>query len=198
MTTFSKIRWVASILMVFFIVLMTNLVDKDNFNRLRYSVTTIYEDRIVASDLLFEISMLIQDKEVAIVAADSLFFQMNNSKANLDIDGLIGRYGQTKLTENEQIIFNSLKDELSNLKELEQHYISSDTIENTNLLKGIENIKQYLHNLSKIQLKEARQQVLISNKVMDTIDLFTQGEIVFLILMAILIQIIILYKPKET
>lgn len=198
MTTFSKIRWVASILMVFFIVLMTNLVDKDNFNRLRYSVTTIYEDRIVASDLLFEISMLIQDKEVAIVSADSLFFQMNNSKANLDIDGLIGRYGQTKLTENEQIIFNSLKDELSNLKELEQHYISSDTIENTNLLKSIENIKQYLHNLSKIQLKEARQQVLISNKVMDTIDLFTQGEIVFLILMAILIQIIILYKPKET
>ena len=198
MTTFSKIRWVASILMVFFIVLMTNLVDKDNFNRLRYSVTTIYEDRIVASDLLFEISMLIQDKEVAIVSADSLFFQMNNSKANLDIDGLIGRYGQTKLTENEQIIFNSLKDELNNLKELEQHYISSDTIENTNLLKGIENIKQYLHNLSKIQLKEARQQVLISNKVMDTIDLFTQGEIVFLILMAILIQIIILYKPKET
>ena len=198
MTTFSKIRWVASILMVFFIVLMTNLVDKDNFNRLRYSVTTIYEDRIVASDLLFEISMLIQDKEVAIVSADSIFFQMNNSKANLDIDGLIGRYGQTKLTENEQIIFNSLKDELSNLKELEQHYISSDTIENTNLLKSIENIKQYLHNLSKIQLKEARQQVLISNKVMDTIDLFTQGEIVFLILMAILIQIIILYKPKET
>lgn len=184
--------------MVFFIVLMTNLVDKDNFNRLRYSVTTIYEDRIVASDLLFEISMLIQDKEVAIVSADSIFFQMNNSKANLDIDGLIGRYGQTKLTENEQIIFNSLKDELSNLKELEQHYISSDTIENTNLLKSIENIKQYLHNLSKIQLKEARQQVLISNKVMDTIDLFTQGEIVFLILMAILIQIIILYKPKET
>ena len=198
MTTFSKIRWVASILMVFFIVLMTNLVDKDNFNRLRYSVTTIYEDRIVASDLLFEISMLIQDKEVAIVSADSLFFQMNNSKANLDIDGLIGRYGQTKLTENEQIIFNSLKDELSNLKELEQDYISSDTIENTNLIKSIENIKQYLHNLSKIQLKEARQQVLISNKVMDTIDLFTQGEIVFLILMAILIQIIILYKPKET
>ena len=198
MTTFSKIRWVASILMVFFIVLMTNLVDKDNFNRLRYSVTTIYEDRIVASDLLFEISMLIQDKEVAIVAADSLFFQMNNSKANLDIDGLIGRYEQTKLTENEQIIFNSLKDELSNLKGLEQNYISSDTIENINLLKSIENINQHLHNLSKIQLKEARQQVVISNKVMDTIDLFTQGEIVFLVLMAILIQIIILYKPKET
>lgn len=198
MTIFSKIRWVASILLVFFIVLITNLIDKDNFNRLRNTVTTIYEDRIVASDLLFEISMLIQEKEVAIISRDSLFFQMNNNKANLDIDGLTGRYGQTELTENEQLIFNSLKDEISNLKRLEQSYVSSETNENTNLLRSIDNITQNLHDLSKIQLKEGRQQVLISNKVMDTINLFTQGEIIFLILMAILIQIIILYKPKET
>ncbi|PRY01040.1 hypothetical protein CLV24_1528 [Pontibacter ummariensis] len=196
MTTFNKIRWVASILLVFFIVLITNLIDKDNFNRLEYSVTTIYEDRIVASDLLFEISMWIQEKEVAVVSADSLFFEEENNKTNLDIDGLIQRYEQTMLTKKEQLIFNNLKEELSNLRELEKEYTHSETRETNHILKSLDEISQHLYDLSKVQLKEGRRQMFISNQAMDTIALFTQIEIVFLVLMAILIQIIIMYKPK--
>ncbi len=36
-----------------------------------------------------------------------------------------------------------------------------------------------------------------SNKAKDKINLYAQGEIIFLIVIAILVQIIILYKPKE-
>ncbi len=197
MTLFSKIRWVASILLVFFIVLTTNLIDKDNFNRLSYSVTTIYEDRIVASDLLFEMLMLVQEKEVALVSGDSLFFANSGSKANSDIKTLIERYGQTRLTKQEEIAFDRLKEELNNLETLEQRYVRSGD-NDAHLLESINEITRYLHELSKIQLQEGRRQVFISNKAMDTIDLFTQGEIVFLVLMAILVQIIILYKPKQT
>lgn len=197
MTVFNKIRWAASILLVFFIVLITNLIDRDNFNRLRYSVTTIYEDRIVASDLLFEMLMLIQEKEVAFVTSDSLFIQKRNEKNNREIDNLIERYEQTKLTEKEQLLFNKLKDELSNLENLEKKYTQLESRDKARLSKSIDRIVQHLHDLSKVQLKEGRHQVLISNKAMDTIDIFTQVEIVFLILMAILIQIIILYKSKQ-
>lgn len=197
MKTFTKIRWAASILLVFFIVLITNLIDRDNFKRLSYSVTTIYEDRIVASDLLFEMAMVINEKQIAIVSNDSLGFQKNNEKANRDLIDLIERYEQTKLTENEQFVFNRLKDELSNLKRLEQSYFRSDHIDDINLIQSTEKITQHLYDLSKIQLKEGRRQVSLSDKAMDTIDLLTQGEIVFLVLMAILIQIIILYKPKD-
>ena len=184
--------------MVFFIVLITNLIDKDNFNRLSYSVTEIYEDRIVASGLLFEISTRIQGKKVAVVSADSLFFHKENNKANLEIDGLIERYEQTMLTKKEQYIFNNLKDELRDLRKLEKEYTHSETRETSNILKSLDKISQHLGDLSKVQLKEGRQQMFISNKAMDTIDLFTQIEIVFLILMAILIQIIIMYKPKSS
>jgi hypothetical protein len=109
---------------------------------------------------------------------------------------LIERYEQTELTEKEQHLFNDLKEELRSLKNLEKQLIPSESKKNSIVLKRIDQIVQHLHSLSKVQLEEGRYQVSISNRTMDTINLFTQVEIVFLILMAILIQIIILYQPK--
>lgn len=197
MTTLNKIRWVASILLVFFIVLVTNLIDNDNFSRLKHSVTTMYEDRVVASDLIFEMAMLTQKKEVAVVGADSVFFQKENNKVNLEMEGLIKRYGQTMLTQKERLLFDKLQDEVKKLKKLEKEYAHSENRDSTAVLNNLDEISQSLGDLSKVQLREGRQQLFVSNKAMDTIDLFTQVETVFLVLMAILMQIIIMYKPKN-
>lgn len=197
MSILTKIKWVASILLVFFIVLATNLIDKGNYNRLRNSVTTIYEDRIVASDVLFELSVLIQKKEIAVLSSDPLFFKKENEKVNHDIDNLTEAYGQTKLIGNERVLYNHLVEELNALKGIEKGYTPTSKSK-PSLLKSIDKIDEYLHDLSKIQLREARKQMLISNDTMDMINLFTQGEIIFLIVMGLLVQIIILYKPKES
>lgn len=196
MSLYSKIKWIASILLVFFIVLVTNLIDKQNFNRLSRSVTTMYEDRIVASDLIFEMSMLIRKKEIALIAADSSSLKSSSSKVNQELERLIQRYEQTKLTEKERLLLNKLKEEIANFQRLEKN---NDGVNNRNSrLESAEQINQLLHDLSKIQLKEGKRQKLISKQAMDTIDLFTQSEMVFLIVMAILVQIIILYKsPSE-
>lgn len=197
MTILNKIKWVASILLVFFIVLVTNLIDKANFNRLRYSVTTIYEDRIIASDLLFELSMLMREKEVAYTAADTAFIRSNSETARHSIESLVDRYGQTKLTGKEQTLFSKLKEELFQLKRLEEVYMNSGFKDSQPLIKSIHEIALYLRDLSKVQLYESRQQMKISNKAMESIDLFTQVEIISLVVMAILIQVIILYKSKQ-
>lgn len=193
MSFFSKIRWVASILLVFFIVLITNLIDRANFSKLSYSVTTLYEDRIVASDLLFEMSRLMQKKEIAIIAANTNFLKNENTKFNSEVNNLLERYYQTKLTEKEKLVFDKLKAELTTLARTEKN----ETPEREKLLTSIEKINQYVYDLAKVQIQESKRQVFISNKAMDTIDLFTQFEIIFLILMAILVQIIIFYKPKS-
>ncbi|WP_224994299.1 MCP four helix bundle domain-containing protein [Cesiribacter sp. SM1] len=194
MRFFAKIRWIASILLVFLIVLITNLIDRDNFNRLSSSVTTMYEDRIVASDLLFEMSKIIQEKEIAILTSDTLFLNNQNIKYNQELNQLVEEYRLTKLTEKERLVFNQLQEELESLKQKER---SSTNISNGELIKSINKIDHHLYDLSKIQLQEGRRQVFISDKAKDTINLFTQGEIIFLVIMAVLIQIIILYKPKE-
>ncbi|MFC3809042.1 MCP four helix bundle domain-containing protein [Lacihabitans lacunae] len=194
MNIFTKIRWVASILLVFFIVLITNIIDRDNFNRLTNSVKTMFEDRIVASDLLFDITRIIKEKQIAILTSDTNFFKNQNNKLNQEIDQLLDRYEITKLTEKEKRHLNLLQEELKTLKQKEK---SDVNLSNGELIKSIEIIDEQLYKLSKIQLQEGKEQVLISNKAKDTINLYTQGEIIFLIIMAVLVQIIILYKPKE-
>jgi hypothetical protein len=42
MKVYNKMKWALGILLVFIIVLITNLIDRDNFNRIRYSIVTIY------------------------------------------------------------------------------------------------------------------------------------------------------------
>ena len=190
----AKVKWVASILLVFFIVLITNLIDRDNFNRLSYSVTTMFEDRIVASDLLFEISRIIKEKQIAILTSDTTFFKNRNGQLNQEIDQLVEKYGLTTLTGKENIAFNQLKEELESLEQKEK---SSTNLSNGEVINSIKKIDEHLYELSKIQVEEGKQQVFISKRAEDTINLYTQGEIIFLIVMAILVQIIILYKPKE-
>jgi hypothetical protein len=194
MNIFTRIRWIASILLVFFIVLITNIIDRDNFNRLTNSVKTMFEDRIVASDLLFDITRIIKEKQIAILTSDTNFFKNQNNKLNQEIDQLLDRYEITKLTEKEKRHLNLLQEELKTLKQKEK---SDVNLSNGELIKSIEIIDEQLYKLSKIQLQEGKEQVLISNKAKDTINLYTQGEIIFLIIMAVLVQIIILYKPKE-
>lgn len=82
MTFYNKIKWVLGILMIFILILSTNLIDRNNFIRVEDSVVTIYEDRIIANDLIFDISKSIHEKEIAIVSSDSSFFTHTNLKNN--------------------------------------------------------------------------------------------------------------------
>ncbi|GGF72367.1 MCP four helix bundle domain-containing protein [Wenyingzhuangia marina] len=198
MINIPKIKKVASILLIFLIVLSTNIVDNKNFNRLKKSVTTIYKDRIVASDLLFESLLLIHEKEMALVSSDSIFYQKRNEQTNQQIKNYIETYEQTKLTLKEQTLFNNFKNEFNHLNKLEERYVDSNRDNKAELLKSIDNITHTLQSLSKIQLDEGKQQMFMSNKAIKAIDLFTQVEIIFLIMMAIIIQVIIFYDPKKS
>jgi hypothetical protein len=42
--------------MIFILIITTNLIDKSNFTRVKDSVVAIYEDRLIANNLIFEIS----------------------------------------------------------------------------------------------------------------------------------------------
>ncbi|MFA0962204.1 chemotaxis protein [Roseivirga sp. BDSF3-8] len=152
----------------------------------------MYEDRIVASDILFDISRIIQEKEIAYTCLEEDSQKSQNSKQNEKLRALIEKYSLTKLTEKETFAFNLLQEKLMSLEQMED----SDDASKESILEIIEKIDEHLHDLSKIQLQEGRRQVFISKEAKDTINLFTQAEIIFLIVMGIMIQIIILYKPK--
>jgi hypothetical protein len=198
MTFYNKVKWVLGILMIFILIVATNLIDKNNFVRVKDSVVAIYEDRLIANDLIYEISNSIQEKEIAVAVSDSVFFLDRNKQVSKDIQGFVYRFEQTKLTTKERQVFNDFKKNLESLRNFETAFIQSKFVQNTALVKRISEVKDNLYDLSKIQLDEGKKQMSISEKAISSVELFTQIEIYILIFLAILIQIIVIYKPKDS
>jgi hypothetical protein len=195
MTLFSKIKWIAAILLVFLIVLITNLIDRDHYKKLSYAVTTMYEDRLVAKDLLFDMSSIIQKKKMAAVTLDTAFYKVSNDVLDTELDHLMVEYNITKLTNKEKVAFKLLQKDVASLREKERNLSSSNKAQ---IIQHIEDLEKHLYTLSKIQVQEGRRQLSISQSSKDSLNLFTQVEVIFLIVTAVLIQVIIFYKPKST
>ncbi|WP_426432260.1 MCP four helix bundle domain-containing protein [Winogradskyella sp. HB-48] len=197
MTFFNKLKWTLGILLVFVLIVITNLIDRNNFVRVRDSVVTIYEDRLIAKELIYEMSKSVNEKEVALVANDSIFFTEKNPRVNTLVKDFLSRFEETKLTSDESKTFEDLKTNFNLLFASEGKLISTDLKGNANIQRHIYNIKDNLDDLSKIQISEGSRQLAISKKAINTVELFTQIEIYFLIFLAVLIQIIVIYNPKK-
>ena len=197
MAFYNKVKWILGILMVFVLIVTTNLIDRNNFIRVRDSVVTIYEDRLIANDLIFEISKLVQEKEMAVILSDSIFLKEQNPDINKTIQGFISRFEQTKLTSEESQVFDDLKKDFQKLMDSEKDFINSGFENKSEILEDISNITEDMSRLSKIQLSEGSRQMSISKKAIDTVELFTQIEIYLLVFLAIVVQIIVMYNPKK-
>ncbi len=189
-------KWILGIFLVFFLIVATNLIDRDNFIRVKDSIVTIYEDRLVAQGLILDLSTLIREKELAIAVSDAAFFEERNTAVNSEIDGLIARYAATRLTDHEKNVFNRLQANLKSLNNLESSpgLLQSDNSSNYKVQIGL--IGQNLKELSEIQIEEGRNQTLLSKEVIKTVELYTRLEIYLLIFLAVLVQILIIYTPK--
>ncbi|AJR02895.1 MCP four helix bundle domain-containing protein [Siansivirga zeaxanthinifaciens] len=196
MKLYNKIKWILGILMVFILILATNLIDRNNFIRVKDSVVSIYEDRLIASDLVFKLSRLVNKKEVAIKLSDTVFFNHENDEINSHIQDLILQYEQTKFTPEESTTFKYLKNNFKLLETQEINYVLSNFKNNEHQVELIKTINNNLDDLSKIKINEGRRQMSIGKKATTTVELFTQIEICLLVVLAIVIQIIVMYKPN--
>lgn len=193
-----KVKWILGISVVFFSIIATNLIDRMSFERVKDSVVAIYEDRLVAKDLVFELSLLVHEKEVANASSDLAFFNNRNKVVNDSIEQLTIKFLRTEMTEREARVFNNLQLNLVKLKSIENSMTLEQELEKGDFKSQVVRIKENLHDLSKIQLIEGKRQVFLSERAMDTVDLFTKLEILVLIILAVLVQIIVIYRPKQS
>ena len=56
MNLLNKIRWFLAVSLVFVVVLATNLIDKNNFEKVEQSVDNIYNERLLAKEILLELA----------------------------------------------------------------------------------------------------------------------------------------------
>jgi len=191
-----RLKWVAALLVVFLLIIATNLVDRQHFRRVKESVVTIYEDRLVVKDLIFEIKLLVEQKRLAILTGNEEFFASKNLQVNDSIDSLIERFYATQLTSEERDYLNALNDKTQNLATMEAGITTNESASNQEMLGALNEIENDLRVLSKIQLTEGKQQLLKATKSVNAMDFLTDLEVISLILITICMLVILLYKPK--
>lgn len=197
MPFFQKIKWILGILMVLVLIIVTNLLDRKNFLRVKESIVTIYDDRLVANDLIFDMSTAIHQKQLAILSSDSLYYQTLNDSTNGKLAALVERYERTRLTDTEREIFDTLKGNLTTLYSLEKEMSTSFGTESSAVLEKLRFTNITLQRLSKIQLAEGKKQMKIGTNAANSVELFTQMELYMLVTLAIIVQLLIMYRPKQ-
>lgn len=192
---FNKIKWVLAVLLVFFLILATNFIDKNNFNRIKDSIVNIYEDRLLAKGILFDMSMLVNEKYLAVRTQDDSFTVAQNNKLNAQINKLVNEFKTTKLISEEQEIFDELSLNIEEVNALENDSIVNNEV----IAEKLDEVKYNLVQLSKIQLEEGKRQMFLGKKAIDSVELLSQIEVYCLIFLAIIIQIIVLsgFKKKK-
>tara|TARA_B100000965_G_scaffold399530_1_gene419695 strand:- start:12182 stop:12802 length:621 start_codon:yes stop_codon:yes gene_type:complete len=199
-TMADKLKWTAGLLVVFLLILATNLVDRQHFRRVKESVVTIYEDRLVAKDLVFELTLLVEEKRLAILRDDLAFFNGRSKMVNDSIGQFVEQFYGTRLTREEKGFLDSFASHMKELRVLEADWASKN--KNAQEAKAvflgrIDAMEKDLYALSKIQLAEGKRQLQKATKSVDAMDYLTQLEVIALVIIGLSIQIIVLYKPRN-
>ncbi|WP_421893320.1 MCP four helix bundle domain-containing protein [Marinoscillum sp.] len=195
-----RIRMGLAMLVVFLLILATNLVDRRYFNVVQKSITTVYEDRLLAKDYIYKISRQLQEKKDFLAIEDKAQVKKKIIQANDSIQILTTKFAATRLTDHEAILFESLKKNLDELYDHERRWslgasfgkegLTAETIDNT-----FQAIYGDLDALAKIQIEEGKNEIIISTETINTSNLISRLEIVMLVIIGVLIQLLIFLKP---
>lgn len=198
----NKIRAGAALAMVFLLIIATNMVDSNHFKVVRKSLTIVYEDRLLAKDYIYKISRQLQVKRVLMQNIDNDQLFAINSAVNDSIQSLILKYEVTKLTENELVRFESLKEKFSQLIAYENELPQGESLDREfHSLKTVQDLFMEIYNdldfLSQIQLEESKREINHSNKTISKSNFISRLEIAALIIIGIMIQLLIFIKPLK-
>lgn len=196
MDFYTKFKWSLGLILVFGLVLSTNIIDKNSFERVSSSIKTMYNDRLVAHNLICQMADNVHRKELAIISNDPNFFEDENQGVNEHLTSLIKAFSKTKLISEENRVFSSLTSTCKELFALESDYPAGKA-KNILMQQKLERIKTDLNHLREIQMEEGGRQLGMSERELKVVDMFTRIEIYILVGIAVLFQIILLYRPSK-
>ena len=197
MTLFTRVKWFLAVLGVFLLILATNLADKKYFIRVEKSVDKIYNERLLAKDLLLDVSVKFHKKELAYALNDTAYLRIQNDAVNTDISKLLELFDRAESTRNEEVIIRQLHRNHTRLMELEAKSVSKETLYSSEVAEVFTAINKNIVELAAEQVEEGRNQKILATKAIENANLFSQIEIYFLIFLGIVLQFIVLYNPKK-
>jgi hypothetical protein len=197
MNIYMKLKWFSAVLGVFLIILATNLIDKRSFLKVEEAVEKMYNERLLAKELLQGVSIQFHEKELAYALNDSSYLQTQNDAVNSEISELLQMFDKAEISRNEKIILLDLNKNHSNLINLESNTQLNDLLYSSECAEIFSAINTNIKDLSAAQIKGAKNQKFHASAAVNTVKLFSKIETYLLIFLALFLVIIILYTPSK-
>ncbi|RWW98835.1 MCP four helix bundle domain-containing protein [Flavobacterium cerinum] len=169
------------------VVIIINFSERSNSTKINKAISSIYEDRLVVGNYIFQDAQYFQ-KITHIIEnpSYSISEKQEHIAASLaKISDLNMLYSKTKLTEEEKLNFDKFT---SLCKEIAQ----------TSSAGSLSKVKELsseavviLHNLSSIQISEAKLQMESANSLYNFSNLSSHFEIAILVIIALIIQALV-------
>jgi hypothetical protein len=192
MSLASKITCVSVLIGSFLLILATGRVNIRNFEKVQHSIEEIYKDRLVVKGLIFKLSSLLHEKEVALLSGNKSFFASDNNAINEQIDQHLKDFRATELTTQEELTLNQFSRGITALQNLEkQMTLESENWltpkDSKNLMSQIETLRAKLKILSNIQLSEGERKLSNSEKAVESMNQFESIENYAMLFLCLLI-----------
>ncbi len=194
-----RLKLITATLLVFILILATNLIDQGNFQQISNSTAQIHNDRVVALEIIYNLREEIYKKEIALSSDSS---DLNQSQVNASISNYIKLYEVTYMKDEELKLFDDLKGNIDDLETLETEIAiiqseHGDYGNYTQLAKEeLAKIKSNLEQLIFTQTNESRKKVYETKYFVNISELFTNIEIIVLIILS-LITVVAVFLPKS-
>lgn len=178
----------------FLLVFGSNRLDRRHFDTVQNTVNSVYKDRVVVQDFIYQLNKIFYHKELLLAQNQNIRHDQGQKQ---QIKHILEDFRATELTSKELGLLLELNDSFASLMEIEQAENKRTTSENHLLaVNKLNEIQNKLDGLAEIQLNESEQLTQLSNKSLDMNSLMSKLEISFLIIIGIL-MLALIYAPDS-
>lgn len=181
------------------LVLLSNYLDRLHTKNVKNSISTMYEDRLIAEDYILKMTRNVYQIREILTSDKSDTLKANAvGKLTSDFKSTYAIYCKTKLTQTEKTTANEL---IGNFRKLEQ-MISNDKIVAS---FSTDKILSSLNKLSEIQLNESKLIMQQVESQYATIKASSQFAFTIILIILIVLQVMVFsgdsliptFKPKD-
>ncbi|MBK6265718.1 MCP four helix bundle domain-containing protein [Marivirga sp. S37H4] len=195
-----KLKIALLLCVILIAVFVNNRIECGNIAQLGTSFTSVYEDRLMVENYIFQLSNYLHEKKYIIheyEESGSLLGLEKVKTINDEINQLLVDYEKTKLTQTEDSLFFLFKQELVNLEQSELNLLSKASLqEKVDWNQHYKKSFTLLSGLSSIQIKEGKALYEDSKRVVLSNTSAAQFELALLIFIGLIILALIFESKK--
>jgi hypothetical protein len=196
-----KVKIVIALSAILLLIFVKSLIDKKNVDELEASFVSVYEDRLVVQDHIFNISELLFRMRILVSQTKTLeeYLQIQNQVVEYHnrILSIIEDFEQTHLTPKEAEYLKEFKDLVEQKLEVENYFKDLQNSERKyeasieRFYADFERVYNDLRELSRIQLQEGEKLTDKTFEIKARSDIWLQFEYAVLFILLIIIVILI-------